>query len=508
MRVSGVVLFPLHLLKEKSSYVQHTPYLVSSFKKQWKSNAELVESVETFGIRTQQELYNAGLDKGLKPCTRNSEVKETLKQKKTNQQLQLRLDLDYAAVHFGIKKQEDWYALNESSVSALIGDEPFRSCKNGLIELLRKAYPEYEWHPWLAPSLPPRYFKKSKNQRKYMNWIAEELCIDCQEEWYHVSIQQFIKHKNAKQLLSEHKGSLVAALRVVYPEYLWQDSMLSNTAEYPWLQRIPINFWKRKAHQKQFFDWLSVQLGIEQQEDWYAVNTRDVGRLKGYSLLHQFGASLSSTLSAVYDEFEWCPWLFSRTGNNFWNKPENHRKCADWIAQRFGVSNYTDWYSLTHNQLKDVGAEGILYRHNNSLFKMLCTAYPEYEWKKTHLLSEGHRSVYGLLQLLLQQEMLLNHKMVLDSIIELDIYIPALHLAFEYQGKQHYLHDPQEVLFAGKAQTERDALKREYCKSVGITLIEVPYWWKASSLSSLVSTILAQRPDLKHVLRYCMLPVE
>ena len=59
--------------------------------------------------------------------------------------------------------------------------------------------------------------------------------------------------------------------------------------------------------------------------------------------------------------------------------------------------------------------------------------------------------------------------------MQLDIFIPQLNLAFEYQGKQHYMFHylsghPEE-------QQKRDAEKKAKCAEARITLIEVPYWW-------------------------------
>jgi hypothetical protein len=57
----------------------------------------------------------------------------------------------------------------------------------------------------------------------------------------------------------------------------------------------------------------------------------------------------------------------------------------------------------------------------------------------------------------------------------LDIYVPSLQLAFEYQGEQHY----RETSLYGspEEQKERDLTKRGICRDAGIFLIEIPYWW-------------------------------
>lgn len=77
------------------------------------------------------------------------------------------------------------------------------------------------------------------------------------------------------------------------------------------------------------------------------------------------------------------------------------------------------------------------------------------------------------------------------SQLELDIYIPSLSLAFEYQGIQHY----QQVRFGLNKASELDEEKRRLCKEAKITLIEVPYWWDMTK-RSLIEYINTKRPGL------------
>jgi hypothetical protein len=77
--------------------------------------------------------------------------------------------------------------------------------------------------------------------------------------------------------------------------------------------------------------------------------------------------------------------------------------------------------------------------------------------------------------------------------IQLDVYIPSLNLAFEYQGEQHYsshyLYGSPEII------QRRDQEKQMKCKEAGITLIHIPYWWDKEKLS-LVGTVRQHRPEL------------
>ena len=65
--------------------------------------------------------------------------------------------------------------------------------------------------------------------------------------------------------------------------------------------------------------------------------------------------------------------------------------------------------------------------------------------------------------------------------LELDGYCGALHVAFEYNGEQHYssnsfFHRRGFDRYADLVA--RDLLKTELCKAMGIRLVIVPYWVK------------------------------
>lgn len=61
--------------------------------------------------------------------------------------------------------------------------------------------------------------------------------------------------------------------------------------------------------------------------------------------------------------------------------------------------------------------------------------------------------------------------------LKFDFYLPDQNILIEYQGSQHYESFDH---FGGeerlKTQQEYDSLKRDYCESHNIKLIEIPYW--------------------------------
>jgi len=66
--------------------------------------------------------------------------------------------------------------------------------------------------------------------------------------------------------------------------------------------------------------------------------------------------------------------------------------------------------------------------------------------------------------------------------LELDRYYPNLKLAFEYNGKQHYVPilffaggDEEQASYKWQRQQERDQIKRNLCRQYGVTLITIRY---------------------------------
>ena len=60
--------------------------------------------------------------------------------------------------------------------------------------------------------------------------------------------------------------------------------------------------------------------------------------------------------------------------------------------------------------------------------------------------------------------------------LELDVFVPSLRLAFEYQEQHHYI--PSDNVFrSSNYYTQRDAMKKQLAEAKGITFITVPCWW-------------------------------
>ena len=72
--------------------------------------------------------------------------------------------------------------------------------------------------------------------------------------------------------------------------------------------------------------------------------------------------------------------------------------------------------------------------------------------------------------------------------LELDAYNEELHIALEYNGRQHYEYTPRfhRSLDDFEKQVYRDELKKKLCDANNVSLLIVPYTVKRPHLASYI----------------------
>jgi len=157
-----------------------------------------------------------------------------------------------------------------------------------------------------------------------------------------------------------------------------------------------------------------------------------------------------------------------------------------YVSSQLGISNLDDWYRVSRTDLEKCNAFKFLQKRGG-LLNVLLGVYPNHQWdeSKFHQGVQKKNSQWWLYKIIkevlppnleLIEDYVHPSKTNLGGSILFDIYIPSLKLVFEYNGTHHY--HSNEVFGDTKSHRERDSGKLEVCRSEGITVIEVPYWWR------------------------------
>jgi len=159
---------------------------------------------------------------------------------------------------------------------------------------------------------------------------------------------------------------------------------------------------------------------------------------------------------------------------------------------------------LSTRQIKLLRGSGFLYGRN--LIEALKIVFPNEEWGNKDLFSRRNKKSRQRWLFLKVQEIFDSHEIFEDFkhkemsqkagySIELDLFIPKLNLAFEYQGEHHYEENPKGGFGSFESQQFRDQKKKQICSEHGIELIIIPYWWE-NKIESLKSTIFKEYPNI------------
>jgi len=307
-------------------------------------------------------------------------------------------------------------------------------------------------------------------------------------------------------LLKMH-GSLFGALQKSYPEISWKKEWFENT------NAFPRKYWMNEENHRSFLDQLAKKHKVKEPSDWGKVTTKDILESKGKRLLDCHGTFFNALQSAYPDvkwQREWFPRV-SKYPEDFWKQIENRRIFLDAIAAEYHIKQPHHWQRITRTLIVNKGGRSLLTKYKNSMVSLLREVYPQYDWRLQ--LTDGRNNLswmsgaqHNLWKFLKSyfpnEEIIINYKHpdlispTNNGLIELDIWIPKWKLAFEYHGMQHFREAFNKDIVQ---QKNRDVMRRKACSDIGITLIEIPYWWDLKE-ESVLATLLQSRNDLANVI--------
>ena len=110
--------------------------------------------------------------------------------------------MNWLSDKLNIKTMEDWYKvskevksikyikINYYKIKDIIenyGSSLIKHYNESIINLIKSAYPNYNWLPWKFNHAPKGFWSNENNVKEYMNWLSERLNIKTMEDWYRVT---------------------------------------------------------------------------------------------------------------------------------------------------------------------------------------------------------------------------------------------------------------------------------------------------------------------------------
>jgi len=391
---------------------------------------------------------------------------------------------------------DDWYNIKTTDVAMEGAGGLLEQHQFSLVKALSFNYPHHCWHVWRFEKVPQNYWNEALNRREFLDAAARHFGLRSLYDWHYISVEQ-IEEFGGHGLLRNAGGSMTKLLISTYPEYsMWRFTEVPKNVAY--------DCWTQKQKERDIFLRIGEQLHLTCMEDWYNVRLEDLEK-RGISL-SSYENSLLTALRSVFDDHQWYIWKFPnvRIPHEIWDDEKEVREYLRWITEKLEMVISEDWIRVSNQHIYILNGSGLIQKFGSLRF-ILNHYFPNtmrrvQQLKLSNLLSKEHFYLYSTVRsLFVEMEVIANHNhsnlLYSQSAknIELDLFLPQLNLALEYQGPQHYhwhfiYGNPQE-------QQRRDQERREKCDRYGISLVEIPFWWKGNR-SILIAMIRRSRPDL------------
>ncbi len=94
-------------------------------------------------------------------------------------------------------------------------------------KVLSTCFPELKVQITPRRKFPSGYWKKIDNQRTFLETLAPKLSVNKRSDWYNISVDRILK-SGGSGLITKYNGSLISALRAIYPDTKWSDWKLGR----------------------------------------------------------------------------------------------------------------------------------------------------------------------------------------------------------------------------------------------------------------------------------------
>ena len=169
--------------------------------------------------------------------------------------------------------------------------------------------------------VPRGHWKNKENHKKYMDWLRKKEGYNTMEDLYKINIK-VIQKNGSVTLLLYYNSSISTLITSIYPNYNWLI----------WkFQRVPIGYWEDIKHQKEYMEWLKLELGYTTPEDWYKISKKVLQNNYGGGILKHYNNSPIKLITSIYPNYNWVIWKFIVVPNAYWKDIKHQKEYIEWL---------------------------------------------------------------------------------------------------------------------------------------------------------------------------------
>ncbi|MHC4875944.1 MAG: hypothetical protein ACYTGL_05555 [Planctomycetota bacterium] len=273
-----------------------------------------------------------------------------------------KLYLTWLGQQLGFRKLDDYYRLITDDFKTNRGSGVLLHCWGGSsVRAVMETFPDHDWKEWLFASCPRQFWDDSRNHRRYMEWLGEQIGVQEPNDWYRVTNADFRRHKGGAFLL-RFDSTISAAVKSCFPKHKWNEWMFGKT---------PKGYWENRDNRVRYLKWLGRLLGFRKMIDWYRLTRDDFEKNHGNQLMKYYHGSPLAAVLDCFPQKNWEEWKFARVPVAFWKKKANRDRYFAWLAKRLKLKTAADWQRVRRTDLKQNYGGGLLaeYRSIETLLK-------------------------------------------------------------------------------------------------------------------------------------------
>eukprot|EP01114_Cavostelium_apophysatum_P016562 TRINITY_DN4740_c0_g1_i1.p1 TRINITY_DN4740_c0_g1~~TRINITY_DN4740_c0_g1_i1.p1 ORF type:complete len:576 (-),score=130.33 TRINITY_DN4740_c0_g1_i1:21-1748(-) len=161
-----------------------------------------------------------------------------------------------------------------------------------------------------------------------------------------------------------------------------------------WKNRIQNESWFDPQNQRVFLENLHQKMGLESLDGWYEVTADEIEQHGGRYLLSLYQRSPSSLIMSAFPEHSWKFWRFKNQPRDKWSSVEHQRAFLLDLASHLKIRSVRDWYSVSPQEIKEHGGQGLLDFYRGSHAEALMSSFPEFSWKLDRFYQDKESGVW------------------------------------------------------------------------------------------------------------------